>query len=128
MRRALWKRLLLLRFQLLDRRRHRATQLETVAGEPILVLSDVFNPKLFWTGAFFAESLLADATLVPPGAAVLDMGTGSGVAAVFAARRARRVLGVDVNPRAVLSARINALMHGVDDRVEVRHGDLFGPV
>jgi release factor glutamine methyltransferase len=128
MRRALWKRLAGLRFWLLDRRRYRATQLETIAGEPILVLSNVFNPKIFWSGEFFADSLLADPTLVPAGATVLDMGTGSGVGAVFAARRARRVLGVDVNPEAVRTARINALLHRVEDRVEVREGDLFGPV
>ena len=127
-RRALGKRLLVLRFRLFDERRHRATQLETIAGEPILVLSEVFNPKLFWSGEFLAESLLADPTLVPVGSTVLDMGTGSGVGAVFAARRARRVLGVDVNPRAVRAARINALIHGVEDRVDVREGDLFEPV
>jgi HemK-related putative methylase len=128
MRRALWKRLAGIRFWLLDRRRYRFTQLETIAGAPILVLSEVFNPKIFWSGEFLADALLADPTLVPEGATVLDMGTGSGVGAVFAARRARRVLGVDINPEAVRSARINALLHRVDDRVEVREGDLFGPV
>jgi HemK-related putative methylase len=128
LRRAVWKRLLVLRFRLFDQRRHRTTQLEIIAGAPILVLSEVFNPKLFWSGEFLAESLLADPTLVPTGASVLDMGTGSGVGAVFAARRARRVLGVDINPRAVRTARINALIHGVEDRVDVRQGDLFDPV
>jgi release factor glutamine methyltransferase len=128
MRRAIWKRVARLRFWLFDRPRHRATQLETIAGEPILVLSDVFNPKIFWSGEFLADSLLADPSLVPPGSTVLDMGTGSGVGAVFAARKARRVLGVDVNPQAVRSARINALLHHVEDRVEVREGDLFDPV
>jgi HemK-related putative methylase len=117
-----------LRFRLLDERRYRKTQLETIAGEPILVLSQVFNPKIFWSGEFLADSLLADPLLVPSGATVLDMGTGSGVGAVFAARRARRVVAVDINPRAVRSARINALIHGVDERVDVREGDLFAPV
>jgi release factor glutamine methyltransferase len=117
-----------LRFWLVDRRRYRKTRLETIAGAPLLVLADVFNPKIFWSGEFLADSILADTTLVPAGATVLDMGTGSGVGAVFAARRARRVLGVDVNPEAVRSARINALLHRVEDRVEVREGDLFGPV
>jgi methylase of polypeptide subunit release factors len=128
MRRALWKQLARLRFGLFHRHSHRATQLETIAGEPILVLADVFNPKIFWSGEFLADSLLADPTLIPSGATVLDMGTGSGIGAVFAARRARRVLGVDVNPEATRSARINALLHRVEDRVEVREGDLFAPV
>jgi HemK-related putative methylase len=128
MRRANWKRLLGLRFWLFERRRYRDTRLETIAGEPILVLAEVFNPRLFWSGEFLADSLVADPSLVPSGSSVLDMGTGSGVGAVFAARRAARVLGVDVNPEAVRSARINALLHRVHDRVEVREGDLFGPV
>jgi release factor glutamine methyltransferase len=57
--------------------------------------------------------------------AVLDMGTGSGVQAILAASKARRVLAVDVNPAAVLCARRNATRNGVADRVEVRRSDLF---
>jgi release factor glutamine methyltransferase len=128
MRRALWKRFVGLRFRLLDERRYRTTRLETVAGQPILVLSEVFNPKIFWSGQFLADSLVDDPSLVPMDATVLDMGTGSGVGAVFAARRARRVLAVDINPQAVRSARVNALVHHVEDRVEAREGDLFDPV
>lgn len=128
MRRFLWRRAVALRFWLRDRHRYRLPQLEIIAGQPILVLSQVFNPKIFWSGEFLADTLVGDSTLIPAGASVLDMGTGSGVGAVFAGRRARRVLGVDVNPEAVRSARINALLHQVDDRVEVREGDLFAPV
>jgi HemK-related putative methylase len=128
MRRALWRTAVGLRFRLLDRRRYRTTRLETIAGQPILVLAEVFNPKIFWTGEFLANTLMSDPTLVPGGTTVLDMGTGSGVGAVFAARTARRVLAVDINPNAVRSTRINALIHRVEERVEVREGDLFVPV
>jgi len=128
MRRAFWRRAVGLRFRLLDSRRYRTTRLETIAGQPILLLAEVFNPKIFWTGEFLARTLVDDPTLVPAGATVLDMGTGSGVGAVFAARTARRVLAVDINPAAVRSARINALIHQVDARVEAREGDLFAPV
>jgi HemK-related putative methylase len=127
-RRTVWKGFASARFWLFDRRRYRTTQLETIAGAPLLVLANVFNPKIFWSGEFLADSILTDATIIPTGATVLDMGTGSGVGAVFAARQARRVLAVDVNPEAARSARINALLHRVDDRVEVREGDLFEPV
>jgi release factor glutamine methyltransferase len=100
--------------------------LEEVAGRPILVLPQVFNPKLFRTGAFLAESL--NTQLIPRRSHVLDMGTGSGVGAVFAARWAHRVVAVDVNRQAVRCAQINALLHRVEDRVDVREGDLFEPV
>jgi len=59
---------------------------------------------------------------------VLDMGTGSGVCAVFAARHARRVVAVDINPAAVRCATLNVLMNHLEHRIEVRHGDLFAPV
>ena len=92
-------------------------------GTWLLVLPGVLNPKLFRTGAFLAQTLLGD--LVPPGARVLDMGTGTGVGAVFAARRADRVLAVDINPAAVRCARLNARLHGLEHKIEVRQSDLF---
>ncbi|MDT0398342.1 MULTISPECIES: HemK2/MTQ2 family protein methyltransferase [Streptomyces] len=63
---------------------------------------------------------------VPPGAHVLDVGTGSGALAVEAARRGCRVTAVDVSRRAVCAARVNALRAGVP--VRVRRGNLFAPV
>ena len=59
---------------------------------------------------------------------MLDLGTGSGVGALFAARRGFRVVAVDINPEAVRCARVNALLHHLEDRIEARQGDLFAPV
>ncbi len=124
--RNLWRFFLHYRFLLFQRHRHDHLVLEEVAGKPILVLPGVFNPKLFRTGEFLVETL--NARLIPPGSTVLDMGTGSGVGAVFAAQWAGRVVAVDINPAAVRCARINALLNQVEDRIEVRQGDLFEPV
>jgi HemK-related putative methylase len=121
-----WRLGLHWRFRLFQRHRHDRVVLEEVAGRSILVLPGVFNPKLFWTGEFFARTL--DSRLIPVGASVLDLGTGSGIAAVAAAQWAGRVVGVDINPAAVRCARINLLLNQVEDRVEVREGDLFAPV
>ena len=61
------------------------------------------------------------------GARVLDVCTGTGRVALSAALHgAARVTAVDVSWRAVMSARTNALMRGVN--IEVRRGDLFKPV
>lgn len=101
-------------------------RLEQVLDMPIVVIPTVANPKVLRTGAFFATQL--DAGLVGKDAEVLDMGTGSGVCALFAARLARRVVAVDINPAAVRCARMNALMNRLEESIELRQGDLFGPV
>jgi release factor glutamine methyltransferase len=126
LKRSLARRLLQLRFRLFQRHRYDRLTLEEIHGKPFLVLPQVFNPGLFETSKFLIQTL--NARLIPPGSTVLDMGSGSGVGAVFAARWAQRVVAIDINPSAVRCACINALLNQVDDRVDVRHGDLFAPV
>jgi HemK-related putative methylase len=111
--------------RILGARRERE-RLERVHGTPILVVPSVFNPRLLRTGAFFAEAI-AGHRLGADGD-VLDLGTGSGVCAVFAARHARRVVAVDINRAAVRCATINAQLNHLDGRIECLHGDLFAPV
>lgn len=112
------------------RRRLGRVALEDVDGTALVVLPEVFNPAVFRSGAFLGRTLARAPELAPPhpDARALDLGTGSGVGAVFAARRGWRVTAVDVNPQAVRCARVNALIHGLEDRVETRQGDLFEPV
>jgi release factor glutamine methyltransferase len=59
---------------------------------------------------------------------VLDMGTGSGVQAILAASKAKRVLAVDVNPEAVRCAKGNIAMNGMAGRIKVVQSDLFTKV
>jgi HemK-related putative methylase len=106
--------------------RQRTVVLEHAAGLPLVVLPQVFNPRLLRSGEFFAEQILAG--LVEPGETVLDLGTGSGICAIAAARRSPQVVAVDINPEAVRCARVNALLNRVEARVEVREGDLFASV
>jgi len=120
------RRVLHWRFRLFQQHRHNRLVLEHVAGRLILVLPQVMNPTVFGTGEFLASEL--NERLVPPGSKVLDMGTGSGVGAVFAAQWAGHVVAVDINPTTVRCARINALLNQVEGRVDVREGDLFDPV
>ncbi len=57
----------------------------------------------------------------------LDVGTGSGVQALFAARHARRVVATDVNLRALAYTELNAALNGLDN-IETRRGSFFEPV
>ncbi len=60
-----------------------------------------------------------------PGARVLDLGTGSGILAIAAAKLgAGQVLALDVDPLATEVAQGNVLANGVEGVVEVRAGSL----
>lgn len=59
------------------------------------------------------------------GVAVMDVGTGSGILAIAAARLgAQNVLAVDIDPDAVKVAKENVAHNGVEQQVRVVRGDL----
>lgn len=121
---------LALRYRVLGRRYNRLV-LEHIDGVPLLVLPQVFNPVLLRTGAFMARAITTVALpAAPPGQRLrlLDLGTGSGVGAIFAARRGMEVVAIDINPEAARCARLNVLLNRLETQVEVRQGDLFEPV
>jgi SAM-dependent methyltransferase len=70
---------------------------------------------------------LAHLTVRRPGAAVLDLGCGSGPHALLAAQHATRVVATDLNPRAAAITALSARLNGATT-VETRVGDLFEPV
>lgn len=72
--------------------------------------------------------LMADNLLINEGETVLDMGTGCGILAILAARKARKVVAVDINPHAVICAKLNVRIHDFRDKIDVRLGDLFQPI
>ena len=124
--RMLMGRLLGLGLTITGKHRYDSFRLEWVLGMPILVMPSVANPKVLRTGAFFASQI--DTRLFRPESSVLDMGTGSGVCALFAARVVHRVVAVDINPAAVRCASVNAMLNHLEKRIAFRQGDLFAPV
>jgi methylase of polypeptide subunit release factors len=70
---------------------------------------------------------LAELTVRRRVEATLDVGTGSGVEALLASAHSGRVVGTDVNPRALDFARFNARLNRVEN-ADFRLGDLFEPV
>ena len=60
------------------------------------------------------------------GGTLLDVGTGSGILAIAAARLgAKGIVAVDIDPDAVRVAKENVAHNGLSDAIEVRKGDLL---
>jgi len=58
---------------------------------------------------------------------VLDLGCGAGTVALLLARNSTKVIGTDINSRAIILSQVNAAINGIDN-VEFRDGDKFAPV
>lgn len=72
--------------------------------------------------------LAADNLFIKKNDTVLDVGTGCGILAILAAKRAERVIAVDISPHAVRCAKRNAIINKMAERIDIREGDLFQPV
>lgn len=100
---------------------HPEQQRVRILGKEFIML-----PKVAWPSP---DSLhLLRHTRIQPGESVLDMGTGTGIQAVFAAEHASHVVATDINPAAGRNAHLNIQLHGLGDKIEVRIGDLFAPI
>jgi release factor glutamine methyltransferase len=82
------------------------------------VSEDVYEPAE--DSFLFAENLE-----VKTGEVVLDLGTGSGILAVLAAKKAVTVVAVDVNPYAVRCAKANAALNRVEGKLSFIQANLF---
>jgi len=89
-----------------------------VLGKEYVVSNNVFNPKYFFTSKLMAE--LMDVK----GKEVLDIGCGSGILAIEAAKNARMVVATDINDEAAEIARKNAARNGIFSIVFIQC-DLF---
>ncbi|HEY6634556.1 MAG TPA: 50S ribosomal protein L11 methyltransferase [Acidimicrobiia bacterium] len=75
------------------------------------------------------STLLADALEFKPGSVVVDVGCGSGILSIIAAKLgAAQVYGIDAADETVEIATANAKAHGVADRVQFAQGDMFEPL
>ncbi|MFH8487205.1 HemK2/MTQ2 family protein methyltransferase [Streptomyces longisporoflavus] len=96
----------------------------TVPAAPgrLLTLPGVYAPQD--DTELLARALGREA--IGPDTDLLDLGTGSGALAVHAARLGARVTAVDIARRAVLTARLNAMV--ARQRITVLRGDLTAAV
>lgn len=105
-----------------------------VGGVPFYVDERVIVPRSF-IGELLRTGLFAghdSPILIEPEDVVtaLDLCTGSGCLAILTAQAFlnARVDAVDLSPDALDVARINLRESGLEDRIELLHGDLFAPL
>jgi release factor glutamine methyltransferase len=104
----------------LKRRKTRRTR---AAGFQLMVRATVFHPRYFITSEFFAAFI---GRLDLSGKRVADVGTGSGILALAAARAgAAQVTAIDINPNAALATAENARANGFAGQVTTMCANLL---
>jgi methylase of polypeptide subunit release factors len=106
--------------------RRGGTRAVDIAGFTLVIRPSVYDPRFYRAPALFAEFI---GGLALAGKAVADLGTGSGLQALAAARAgASSVMALDVNPAAVAATVGNARLAGFGDRVTAMVSDLFSAI
>lgn len=105
--------------------RQRTKTQNSFMGLEIVTDEGIYHPYYGSSTSVVADSLLRVAT---PGMRVLEIGTGSGALACFLASNGCYVVAIDVDEKAVACANENVKTNGLDDRVTVRHSDLFSNI
>jgi release factor glutamine methyltransferase len=91
-------------------------------GFHLTIPPTVFHPRYYFTSKFFGDYI---STLQLSGKNVLDIGCGSGILSLAAARSGGRVIAVDINPAAVQATEINARRNGLHETIQAVESDLF---
>lgn len=65
---------------------------------------------------------------IQKGERVLDIGTGSGIQAIFAADQASHVVATDISEDSTRAAAANVRRNNLEHKIDVRLGDLFAPI
>ncbi len=109
-------------YRLYVKRRIERASTVRMYGLTLSVVPSVFHPGLFFSSGILAGHLRE---LPLQGKRLLDMGTGTGLLALCAARAGASTVAADINPAAVDCARRNAARNGLHDRVVPVLSDLF---
>jgi len=93
-------------------------------GLEFQVNPNVFSPIYFEDSFFFVENMIN-----VKGLDILEIGTGTGYFAIkMALNKANKVVATDVIKSACNNALVNVKKFNLEDKVEVRIGDVFEPI
>jgi len=94
-------------------------------GFVLTIPPTVFHPRFFFSTKILGRYL---AQVPLEGKNLLEIGSGSGVISLVAARHGASVVSVDINPLAVQSTRMNAERNNLTHKVIVLESDLFDAI
>lgn len=104
-----------------ESKKEKEQYLATVCGREFVVKPNVFSPKYFFDTELFAEHFP-----IREGEEILEIGPGTGAISITEALRgAGKVLAIDINPDAVANTDENIKKYELQEKVEVRQGDLY---
>ncbi len=111
-------------FNIYKRMRAKAQELYEIeyGGFSLVVLPNVYAPEFFDDSLWFAKQL----SDIVGEKSLLEIGTGTGIIALFCAKNGARVVATDINPAAIKNARINAIRNNLN--ISVREGNLYEPL
>ncbi len=92
-----------------------------VGGIKIIVFPTVFSPKYFRDPDFFYKKLP-----VRRGERWLEIGSGTGILSIVAAKKGAQVTAVDINPAAVKNTAANIKRHHLQKQVKVLRSNIYG--
>ena len=93
-----------------------------IGGKSITIFPNVFSPKYFTDSLWFAENL-AD---IVGQSSLLEIGTGTGIIALFSALNGANVAATDLNPNAIKNAKYNFEKYEV--QIGTYSGDMYEPL
>lgn len=95
-----------------------------IQGKYLWIDPNVFNPR----NGKISLSLI-DCLQLKQKATILDVGTGCGMYGIFSIYKgASKAVLVDISPNAVSCAKKNVSLHKMEDKIDVREGDIFTPI
>jgi len=105
---------------------YREPHIITYFGKNFIIDPKVFCPIFAESASILTEQI---PKIVQRDDQILDVGTGSGVQAIFSVfAGAKNVVAIDKNPQAITCARKNITLHQLVSKINIRRGDLLTPL